>query len=72
LPEIQWPERLDSVVPYRHRPARRLSQVYANNTADFRLVVAFSYAAGAIKLQGPVTLDIYFLFLALFAARNDG
>ena len=61
LPEIRWPERLDGVVPYRHRPARRLSQVYANDTADFWLVVAFSYAAGAIELRGPVALSICFI-----------
>ncbi len=60
LPEIRWPKRLDGVVPYRHRPARRLSQVNANDTADFRLVVALSYAAGAIELQGPVALYIFF------------
>ena len=61
MPEIRWPERLDGVVPYRHRPARRLSQLYANDTADFRLVVAFSYAAGAIELRGPVALSIFFI-----------
>ncbi len=63
LPEIRWPEKLDGVVPYRHRPARRLSQVYANDAAEFRLVVASSYAAGAIESQGPIALSI-FIFLS--------
>ncbi len=58
----------------RQRPPllRRLSQVCTNDTADFRLVVASYHPAGAIELQGPVALSIFFLFVSLFAAQNDG
>jgi hypothetical protein len=51
--------------PYRHRPARRLSLVYANDMADFWLVFASPHAAGAIELQGSIALSIFYLSLYL-------
>ncbi len=65
LPEIRWLERLDGVLSYCRRPARRLSQEYTNDMADFRLVVVSSHPEGAIELQGPIALSI-FIFLPLY------
>ena len=65
LPQIRWPKRLHGVLPYRHRPARRLSQVYSNDRAAFRLVVASSHPAGAIEIRGPIALSIFFLFRSI-------
>ena len=63
LPQIRWPKRLHGVLTYRHRPARRLSQVFSNDRATFRLVVASSHPAGAIEIWGPIALSIFISFL---------
>ena len=65
--KIRWSKRLGGVLPHRHRPARRLSHIYPNDTADFRLVVASSHAAEAIKIGGPAALSFLIFFVAPFA-----
>jgi hypothetical protein len=70
LPQIRWPKRLHGVLPYRHRPARRLSQVYSNNRAAFRLVVASSHPAGAIEIRGPIAPSIFILLLTHLIAET--
>jgi hypothetical protein len=60
--EFRWLKRLHGVFPYRHRPARRLSQVFSNDRATFRLVVASSHPAGGIKIRGPIALSIFISF----------
>ena len=59
-PVIRWPKRCDHDLPHRLRPAHRLSQIYPNDTADFRLVVVSSHAAGAIAIRGPIAFSILF------------
>ena len=62
--KIRWPKRLDGVLPYRLRPARRLSHIHPTDGVAFWLVVTSSYAAGAIEIRGPIALSI-FIFLCL-------
>ena len=72
LPQIRWPKRLHGVLPYRHRPALRLSQVYSNDRAAFRLVVASLHPLEAIENRGPVALSV-FVFTSLYSTPpNDG
>ncbi len=66
-----WLKRLDSVLPYRHRPARCLSILYPNVKAAFRLVVVSSHPEKAIENQGPIALSIFIFFVAPFATQSD-
>ena len=45
--------------------APNISQVYSNDRAAFRLVVASSHPAGAIEIQGLIALSILFLFRSI-------
>jgi hypothetical protein len=49
-PEFRWPKRLNSILPYRRRPAHHLSVLYCNVTAAFWLVVVYSHPANAIEI----------------------
>ena len=60
-PEFRWPKRLDSVLPYRHRPAHHLSIIYPSVTAAFQLVVVSSHPAKAIEIRGPISNSIFIL-----------
>jgi hypothetical protein len=67
-PKIRWPKRLNSAPPYHHRPARRLFQMYTNDTVTFWLVVGSSHPAEAIETHGPITLSIFIFFVTHFVA----
>jgi hypothetical protein len=70
--EFPWLKRLDSVLPYRHRPARRLSILYPNKVkAVFRLIVLPSHPEKAIKIRGPIALSIFIFFIIPFTTQSD-
>ena len=52
-PIIRRPKSCDGVLPNRLRHARHLSQIYSNDAADFRLVVASCHSAEPSKSEAP-------------------
>jgi hypothetical protein len=70
-PDFRWPKRLDNVLPYRHRPARRLKILYINVATAFRLVVVSSHPEKAIEIRGPSAISIFIFFFASFATQSD-
>ena len=52
-PIIRRRKSCDGVLPNRLRHARHLSQIYSNDAADFRLVVASCHSAEPSKSEAP-------------------